>query len=391
MTMTVFSMLILGCTTFLFLLSSSYAIMPSITSVSLEGLQETEVKRLYSEFESFVSIHEKTYQSEEEANYRFKVFSDNVMRIEEHNNKADQTFKMGINMFTDLTDEEFSARNRLNWTPPSQTGTPKVPSSSSMPSLKSLPSSKNWVTEGRVSPVKNQGSCGGCWAFATISTIESALAILESTNNVPVLSEQQLIDCDVDGNDDGCNGGFYTYAFDYYISKNKKVMTEECYPYTASDDSCKYSDDATCIRAEVLSYETLYCSPSNILNSYNLLMNAIQVNPVAIAINADEVQHYSSGILPFSVCGASSRPNHAVVVVGYGTDNGNDYWLVRNSWGPYWGENGYFRLERSTSANTCNMFYWEQSYPTVEPTSSAIGFMSLTLTVVMLLIVMVII
>jgi KDEL-tailed cysteine endopeptidase len=198
----VFPALLLGC---MMIHSNAF----NFPSMSLPKSEDTQTIRLRSEFETFASKHGKTYASREEADFRFKVFSENVIKIEEHNKKEGETFKMGINMFTDMTSEEFSARNTLkrSSTPPMKAPSSLVAGVSSKGIVRSaVPTEKNWVTEGRVGSVRNQGQCGACWAFATIATIESGIAIAQSTTDVLDLSEQQLVDCDVNGNDNGCGG-----------------------------------------------------------------------------------------------------------------------------------------------------------------------------------------
>jgi len=217
----------------------------------------------------------------------------------------------------------------------------------------SLPSSVDWVSRGAVTPVKDQGQCGSCWSFSTTGSLEGALKL--ATGQLTSLSEQQLVDCSKQNS--GCNGGLMDYAFAF--EKTADVCTEASYPYTARDGSCHESGCTVGIpRGGVTGYHDVT------VNDENALMEAVAQQPVSIAIEADQYsfQSYTGGVLTKS-CG--SRLDHGVLLVGYGTDAGKDYWKVKNSWGASWGEQGYVRLERGLSgAGQCGLKS-AASYPLV--------------------------
>jgi cathepsin L len=198
----------------------------------------------------------------------------------------------------------------------------------------------DWTTKGAVTSVKNQGSCGSCWSFSAAGALEGAKWIKYKTTES--LSEQQLVACDTAGNDKGCNGGWMDDAFKW-IKGNGGLCSEAAYPYASSSGtspSCKKG--CTPVSGTAVSGWT-DVTPKSV----SALASAVTNVPVAIAIQANQpaFQSYKSGVLT-GTCG--QRLDHGVLLVGYGTDNGLDYWKVKNSWGTSWGEQGYIRIEKSS-------------------------------------------
>jgi C1A family cysteine protease len=206
----------------------------------------------------------------------------------------------------------------------------------------------DWVKEGVVTEVKNQLFCGSCWAFSTTGSIEGINALY--TGKLVSLSEQELVDCDT-SKDQGCSGGFMDYAFDFVI-KNGGLDTEADYNYWSVGGIC----NKLRMDRHVVTIDGFEDVP---VNDEKALQKAVAVQPVSVAICADPLQSYSSGIVD-SCC---KELDHGVLVVGYGEEDDVPYWLVKNSWGASWGENGYFRLKRNVGKEGMCGIAMAPSYP----------------------------
>merc|ERR1712061_183974 len=208
------------------------------------------------------------------------------------------------------------------------------------------PASMDWSTKGAVTPIKNQGQCGSCWAFSSTGGVEGRWEV--ATGSLKSLSEQQLVDCSKQNS--GCNGGLMDYAFSYYRSTS--IASESSYPYTARDGSCKSSYTAAIPRGGVTGYK-------DVSSSSSALMSAINQQPISVAVEADQsaFQRYSGGIV---TSGCGTNLDHGVLAAGYDSTQG--YYLVKNSWGASWGDAGYLKI--STSGNVCGI-HSQPSYPTV--------------------------
>ncbi|XP_066141224.1 uncharacterized protein [Euwallacea fornicatus] len=288
-----------------------------------------------TQFQAFKLAHGKTYSNQVEETKRFAIFRDNLRDIEEHNllyAKGLVSYKKAVNKFSDLSPEEFRAFLSLHAKPTIQT-TPYVKKG-----IK-VPAAVDWRNEGYVTDVKDQGSCGSCWAFSLTGATEGAYA--KSSGTLVSLSEQQLVDCTKDFNY-GCDGGFLDQTFTYIETNG--LESEADYPYTAEDGQCQY--DASKVVAKTSRHVS-------IREDENSLLEAVaNQGPVSVAIDASYLSSYSSGIYSDNYCSPSTL-NHGVLIVGYGNENGQDYWIVKNSWGDVWGEQGYFRLLRGT--NECGV------------------------------------
>ena len=222
----------------------------------------------------------------------------------------------------------------------------------------------NWVEGGAVTSVKDQGQCGSCWAFSTTGALEGAY--YAKNGKLVSFSEQELVDCDTlrnGGRDQGCNGGLMDNAFSY-ITKNGGLCLEADYPYFSGDTQ----DQGTCQKTCSVYPGSKVTKYVDVLPSDDAqMMAALSLQPVAIAIEADqrEFQLYKSGVFA-GACGTTL--DHGVLAVGYGTENGSDYYLVKNSWGESWGDSGYIKLGKGTSYNggdgQCGLLL-SASYPLV--------------------------
>ncbi|KAL8154200.1 hypothetical protein V2J09_011960 [Rumex salicifolius] len=265
--------------------------------------------------------HHTVSRSLDEKHKRFNVFKGNVKHIHEVN-KMDKPYKLRLNKFADLTNHEFRslyAGSKISHHS-MLTGTRDTMADKGTfmyADVASVPPSVDWRKKGAVTPVKDQGQCGSCWAFSTVVAVEGVNQI--KTKKLVSLSEQELIDCDNTQNQ-GCNGGLMELAFDF-VHKNGGLTTEDNYPY----------------KANAVSIDGHEAVPKNDEAS---LLKAAANQPIAVAIDAggNDFQFYS-------------ELNHGVGLVGYGaTVDGTKYWIVKNSWGSEWGEKGYIRMARDVSA-----------------------------------------
>jgi C1A family cysteine protease len=289
---------------------------------------------------------------------RLSIFANTLDVIEAHNADATQTYKMGVNQFTHLTLDEFAAVNNLGVKMPNLRKNLSGPAHVAKDAA-TLPASVDWRASGAVTAVKNQGNCGSCWSFSATGAMESAYFLKFGT--LPSFSEQQLVSCDKSGQDAGCNGGWMDDAFDY-VKNNGGICSEGDYAYTSGTTG----KDGTCATSckNVENSQVASHSPAGSARdgtaTVDELASAVAQQPVSIAIQANQLafQTYKSGVLT-GTCG--QKLDHGVLAVGYGNEGGVDYWLVKNSWGPTWGEEGYIKIEKS-SADKCGVLD-AASYP----------------------------
>jgi len=297
-------------------------------------LGDSELKEI---FETYKSDFSKVYENIEEETTRFETFAQNVNMIRHFNShKADQEgYTMGINQFTDWTPSEY--RRLLGYN-----ATAKTPNEIAVFDTTNLSAAVDWVTEGAVTPVKNQGQCGSCWAFSTTGAAEGALYL--KNKKLVSLSEQELVDCAGSFGNQGCNGGLMDKGFEFLTANGDE--SESSYAYTAKTGTCDSSKEG---KADGVAKGVISSHKDVTPQSCADLMAAVAKAPVSVAIEADQsgFQHYASGVFS-GTCGTSL--DHGVLVVGYGTDGGNDYWKVKNSWGTTWGDKGYIRMKKSCSA-----------------------------------------
>jgi KDEL-tailed cysteine endopeptidase len=294
------------------------------SSFALSAFSEKEYSH---HFNVFKKSFNKTYGAEE--NLRYVVFKDNLDRIVRHNERhsaGHTTFTMAVNEFADMTSQEFMstyANYKASLATPKDT---KVHDYNG----EELATDVDWRLKGAVTPVKNQGQCGSCWAFSTCASIEGITQI--KGHGLTSLSPQQLVDCDK--TDDGSQGGLMDNAF-VYVQNTGGLASWTQYAYTAADGTCKAT------QYKMISPITGH---TDVAKNEAALASAVNVQPVSIAVDAVRWQFYSHGIFDptFPACG--HKLDHGVLAVGYSDSNNPPYWIVKNSWGATWGEEGYIRL-----------------------------------------------
>lgn len=219
-----------------------------------------------------------------------------------------------------------------------------------------MPLQVDWRDQGAVTPIKNQGQCGSCYAFAAIGALEGQQ--FRNSGQLISFSEQNLVDCSGHEGNSGCDGGLVDRAFQY-MHENMGIDTEDSYPYTGVSGSCQYSPSSSPIR--VKGFVDL---PKG--DEIKLAEAVATIGPVAVAIDASQrsFQFLGKGVYSDDNC-SSETLDHAVLVVGYGTEeDGTAYWLAKNSWGTIWGDEGYFKVARNRD-NHCGLASMA-SYPLLE-------------------------
>jgi len=282
----------------------------------------------------------KMYASEEMDAKKFATFKDNYVFIMNWNNEPEQTSFVGLNQFADMNSVEFA--EHISCLDVGMMSAARMNGKVFEPEVGApIPASWNWNSQGAVTPIKNQGQCGSCWAFSTTGSLEG-LNFLQGGKTLLSFSEQQLVDCSTSYGNQGCDGGLMDYAFEYVEANG--IELEATYPYTGVDGTCAFN------KASVAFTNTGYTNVAQ--NNQVALLAAVAVQPVSIAIEADQpvFQLYTSGVITSASCGTSL--DHGVLNIGWGTSGSQAYWIVKNSWGASWGANGFVWIAKSSSTNT---------------------------------------
>jgi len=300
-------------------------------------------------WEKFKLDYKKTYSSTgDEEQVRFQTFKANVDIVAEANSKH-LSYSLGINAYSDLTSDEFvKARMGFKMPTPAQQYEGATFLGNHSWAGEDLPASIDWTAKGAVTPIKDQGHCGSCWIFSAVGALEGAYEI--ATGTLVSLAEQQILDCDhsIFPPTLGCKGGSMGPVFNY--AEKNELCTMKSYPYHAAAGKCSQSACVAGVpKGKVTGWKGLALIGKFIPASYKNMMSAVAQQPVSVSIAADHdvFHHYSSGVVDGD-CG--QMPDHGVLVVGYGTDpDHGDYWKIKNSWGPSWGEKGFVRIKRGGS------------------------------------------
>merc|ERR1712198_193468 len=303
------------------------------------ALTATQAFDLDTEWEHFKLKYGRNLLTGQEHDARKNIFASNLKFIEKHNAEHAlglHTYTVGINQFADLTNEEFVQQF---------TGFKAMDNlpESSVEIVGERPAEIDWREKGAVTPVKNQGQCGSCWAFSTTGTIEGAYFL--KTGNLVSVSEQNLVDCSTKNY--GCNGGNPYMALLFTIQQGG-IDTEESYPYQARQHTCRFDENN--VGAEITGAKRIsYGSEEDLQNAIG------EIGPISVAIDASHssFQLYESGVYNEPYC-SSYRLDHGVLAVGYGSEDGQDYYIVKNSWGTSWGLDGYIKMARNSN-NMCGI------------------------------------
>lgn len=296
--------------------------------------------------------HSKNYVSQTEYETRLANFIATTKKVAALNAKSkatNSTATFAINKFADLTDAEFGVRLGMKGYVPKQVATATVaPKGVAAP-----PNSFDWRSKGGITAIKDQEQCGSCWAFSCTESIESVY-IIKGKKSVQPLAPQQIVDCDT--TDSGCNGGDLPTCYQYVISTPNGLETEKDYPYQGTDGSCQADTSKEMDPITNFQYVIEQGSTDEMAMATFLAANT----PMSIIVDASSWSSYSGGVLTADECGQDL--DHAVQAVGYSGLDSNGYWIVRNSWGSDWGENGFIRLQMAS--NTCGLTS-EVTVPTI--------------------------
>jgi KDEL-tailed cysteine endopeptidase len=275
-----------------------------------------------------------------ELNFRRNLFYKTFKFVEQHNSEG-HSYEVEVGQFAILTPEEFKARH-LGLKVPEKIEKRFLPENN-LPSQ--VPQTVDWIKAGAVTAIKNQLQCGSCWAFSANDSIESIWSI--NGHTLVSVSEQQLVDCSAAFGNNGCNGGWMDNAFKYVIAnKNLGIDSTSTYPYKGVQGTCAATQGTTA--ASITGYVDVA------VNSNHALLAAVAQQPVSVAINASssQFQNYKSGVFDYKGC--STQLDHGVGIVGYQNDSSaspTNYWVVRNSWGTSWGNQGYIWMSNTVNAS----------------------------------------
>jgi len=303
-------------------------ILLALVLVSLAVLDETVL------FEAYKAQFNKSYASPDEEALRFENFKLSLDRIQSRSSSV-----FGLTKYSDMSTEEFKS-TLLGYNRPESRFDVGVLSTSDV----AVPQTLDWRTQNMVTPVKDQGQCGSCWAFSTVENIESMYCMKNQMDcsNLPPLSPQEIVDCDT--TDQGCNGGDPPTAYQFVMQEGG-LEDDSDYPYTAQDGTCNFQSNLVKVTISNWQYATTNS------DEQTMQTNLATWGPLSICVDAEPWQDYTGGVMMASDC--SNSLDHCVQLVGYDMTQSTPFWIVRNSWGTDWGENGYIRLQYGQDTCGC--------------------------------------
>ncbi|XP_066529050.1 procathepsin L-like [Hoplias malabaricus] len=321
-----------------FLAVAALVAVAGAASVSLEDL----------EFHSWKLKFGKIYHSALEESQRKQIWLENRKLVLVHNMLADQgirSYRLGMNQFADLDNHEYRQMLKGSLQSFNKTKSRVATTFLRQAGGANLPETVDWRAKGYVTEVKDQKLCGSCWAFSATGALEGQM--FRKTGSLVSLSEQQLVDCSRAFGNEGCNGGWMDKAFEY-VQENRGLDTEDSYPYEGMDGRCRFNPST--VGATCTGYVDI---PSG--DEMALQEAVATVGPVSVAIDAGHYsfQMYESGVYYEPAC-SSTDLDHGVLAVGYSSEGGQDYWLVKNSWSTEWGNKGYIKMSRNMN-NQCGI------------------------------------
>ncbi|XP_029308132.1 cathepsin K [Cottoperca gobio] len=312
--------------------------------LAASALSHLDQSSLDSQWEEWKITHRREYNGLDEEGIRRAIWEKNTLMIEAHNQEAAlgiHSYELGMNQLGDMTSEEVSDKMTGLLVPMNRERSFSMVLDDR---VYKIPKSLDYRKKGMVTPVKNQGSCGSCWAFSSAGALEGQLA--KATGKLLDLSPQNLVDC-VKQND-GCGGGYMTNAFKY-VEENGGIDSEESYPYVGEDQPCRYNSSG--MAAQIKGYKEVEEGKEQALAAA-----LFKAGPVSVGIDATlgTFQFYQRGIYYDRNCNKDDI-NHAVLAVGFGVNGkGKKFWIVKNSWGETWGKQGYIMMARNRG-NLCGI------------------------------------
>ncbi|XP_060937864.1 cathepsin K [Limanda limanda] len=312
--------------------------------LAASALSHLDEAFLDAQWDEWKITHLREYNGLDEEGIRRAVWDKNMRMIAAHNEEAAlgmHSYEMGMNHLGDMTSEEVAEKMTGLVVPLERERSFTMALDDK---VSKLPKFVDYRKKGMVTAVKNQGSCGSCWAFSSCGALEGQLA--KQTGQLVDLSPQNLVDCVTENN--GCGGGYMTNAFKY-VQENGGIDSEEAYPYVGEDQSCNYNSSG--MAAQCKGFKEVPVG-----DEHALAVALFKVGPVSVGIDATQrgFQFYQRGVYYDRNCNKDDI-NHAVLAVGYGiSSKGKKYWIVKNSWSDTWGNKGYILMARNRD-NFCGI------------------------------------